>query len=106
MKVDTTANPGVQGSRAEGLNKSEQTSKSDRPQRASPTAKEAGTTASAQSEISSRGKDFAKAHAVASSASDIRADKIAELKKRIAGGEYKIDSEAVADKMIKEHMSF
>ena len=61
---------------------------------------------SGKPEISAKAKEFSKAYAAAATAPDVREDKIADLKKRIADGSYKIDNDAVADKMISEHMAF
>jgi negative regulator of flagellin synthesis FlgM len=36
---------------------------------------------------------------------DIRAEKVEEIKARIADGSYRIDSEQIADKMIREALS-
>jgi negative regulator of flagellin synthesis FlgM len=60
--------------------------------------------ADVKADISSRSKEFANAKAVANSAPDVRADKIAELKRRIADKSYKVDSAAVADKLVDEHL--
>ncbi len=35
---------------------------------------------------------------------DVRADKVAQLKKQIESGTYEINAEKTADKMIKEHL--
>ena len=61
------------------------------------------TDSSAKSEISSRAKDFAKAREVAASAPDVREEKVAELKRRIQSGMYKVDADAIADRMIQDH---
>lgn len=60
---------------------------------------------STKTDISSKAKEFSKAYSVAASTPDIREDRVADLKKRISEGTYKIDNEAIADKMISEHMS-
>lgn len=57
-----------------------------------------------KTEISSKSKEFANAKAVANGAPDVRAEKIAELKRRIAESSYKVDNEAVADKLVDEHL--
>ncbi|MEO5971228.1 MAG: flagellar biosynthesis anti-sigma factor FlgM [Bdellovibrionia bacterium] len=57
-----------------------------------------------KADISSKSKDFANAKAVANNAPDVRADKIAELKRRIADKSYKVDSAAVADKLVDDHL--
>lgn len=106
MRVNPSVSGNIQGTQTEGLKKSEQAAKPDRAKQLEQMAKTQSSTAPAASEISAKGKDFAKAHAVASAVSDIREDKIAALKKRIADGEYRIDNDAIADKMIGEHAAF
>lgn len=103
MRVNPGLSQNIQGTQTEGLKKSEATAKPDRARQAEVAAKTRGIPAHPGAEISDRAKEFAKAHAVASAAPDVREDRIAELKKRIASGEYKVDSEKVAEKMIGEH---
>ena len=55
-------------------------------------------------EISAKGRDLAKAKSVAEQAPEVREEKIAELKRRIAAGGYKIDSDVIADRMVDEHL--
>ena len=59
----------------------------------------------AKAEISAKAKDFAKAKAVAADAPDVREDRVAELKKRISEGKYQVDAQAVADRMVDDHLS-
>lgn len=59
---------------------------------------------SVKADISAKGKEFAKAKAIAKDAPDVREAKIAELKKRIADGKYNVNPEAIADKMVDEHL--
>ena len=59
---------------------------------------------SAKPEISEKAKDAAKAKAIAAQAPDVREAKIAELKKRIAEGKYQVNPEALADRMVDEHL--
>lgn len=107
MRVNPSVSSGVQNAQTEGLKKSEQAAKPDRARQVEQMAKnQASAAAPAGAEISAKGKDLAKAHAVASAVSDIRADKVAELKKRIAEGSYQIDNDAIADRMISDHAAF
>ena len=55
-------------------------------------------------EISQKAKHLAQAKRVADSAPDVRMDKVNELKERISKGEYRVSPEALADKMINEHL--
>lgn len=59
---------------------------------------------SANTTLSARGKEYSRAKEIAQSAPDIREEKIAELKKRIAAGKYQVDSEALAEKIWNEHL--
>lgn len=54
-------------------------------------------------EISSFGKDLQIAKQAVAGASDIREDKVAEYKKRIADGTYYVSAEAFADKILAEY---
>ncbi len=56
-------------------------------------------------EISAKGRELAQAKQIASSAPDVREEKIAKLKEMIAKGSYKVDANAVADRMVDEHLS-
>ncbi|MFZ9594994.1 MAG: flagellar biosynthesis anti-sigma factor FlgM [Bdellovibrionia bacterium] len=57
-----------------------------------------------KSEISAKSKEFGKAKEVATSAPEIREDKVAELKKRIAEKSYQVDSNAIADRLVDDHL--
>lgn len=52
-------------------------------------------------EISSFGKDLQAAKQAVGNTPDIREDKVAEYKRRIAEGRYQISAEAFADKVLK-----
>ena len=58
---------------------------------------------SARAEISARAREMSQAKVIAENTPDVREEKIAALKKRIAEGTYKVDADAVADRMVKEH---
>jgi|APCry1669190691_1035309.scaffolds.fasta_scaffold01221_4 negative regulator of flagellin synthesis FlgM len=55
-------------------------------------------------EISSRAKELAQAKELASSAPDVRVDRVAQLKKQIAEGNYHVSSEDIADRMVEDHL--
>lgn len=77
--------------------------KSEKAAEASSNAK-AADSGDANTEISAKGKEFAKAKAIANEAPDVREEKIAALKARIAEGKYKVDADAIADRMVDEHI--
>ena len=109
MAISNIGQPGI--NQASGSEVSS-TKKTGKPQQAKD-AKDAGETgrtsspgaaASSKTEISDRGREIAKAKSAAVNAPDVREAKIAELKSRIEAGRYKVDADAVADRMVNEHM--
>lgn len=55
-------------------------------------------------QVSSRGKDVAKAKAIAMSTPDVDEEKVEKLRAQIQSGSYKVDSDKVADKMVDHHL--
>ena len=55
-------------------------------------------------DISDTARFMKQASDIAHSVPDIRADKVQDLKKRIAEGNYKVDSAKIADKLVEEHL--
>ncbi len=53
-------------------------------------------------EISSRSRDLARARQAVESTPDVRADKVAEIKKRIEDGTYSVSPELLAQKLLGE----
>lgn len=51
-------------------------------------------------EISDAAKSYSTAKAAVAKASDVRMDKVADIKARMAAGTYDVSPEAVADKII------
>lgn len=58
----------------------------------------------AKTEISNKSREFGHAKQVASAAPDIREDRVHDLKRRIADRSYKVDHDAIADRMVDEHL--
>lgn len=52
-------------------------------------------------EISRMGKDFQIAKQAVANAPDIREDKVAALKQKLASGNYNVSAEELADKMVE-----
>lgn len=61
-------------------------------------------TAGAKLNISEKGREFAKVKAAAQEAPEVREEKIAALRKKMAEGTYKVNSDEVADRMVDEHL--
>lgn len=60
---------------------------------------------SGDADISKRGKEMALAKSAADQAPEVREDKIAELRKRIANKDFNVDPLKVADRMVDNHMA-
>lgn len=105
MKVGQTGNNPVQSSEASA------SKRTDRAAQTKPAVKTAAEKAAARAsgdaktEISPKAKEMATAKAAATSAPDVREEKIAELRRRIAEGKYKVDPQAVADRMVDDHLA-
>lgn len=105
MKVNSPASPSVQTTQTDQTQKAQQSAKTEKLQQIEKAKQQytGNVASSSNAEISARAKNSAKAHAVAAATPDVREDKVAELKRKIAEGSYKIDSDEIADKMIREH---
>ncbi len=55
-------------------------------------------------EFSARSKEMQKIYGVLHSTPDIRAERVAELKDQIEKGRYQVESEALAEKILKESL--
>jgi len=101
-------NQTAQTEQAKEANKTQQAKKTDKNKEADKTRGVANAESgrAVGSEISAKAKDAARAHKIAASTPDVREDKVAELKKRIADGNYRVDADKVADRMVDEHMRF
>ena len=106
MKVNQSTSNQVQSPDAKGAGKAQAAKGADKASKTAKTEKpdarvDNGDT---KTELSDRAREMAQAKSIASDAPDVREDKIAALKARIASGEYKVNHEAVADRMVDEHL--
>jgi flagellar biosynthesis anti-sigma factor FlgM len=104
MKVNQSASQPIQSSETKGAHhasKAHGAHKAGRAQHAHETAHEGGDV---KAEVSDRAREMAMAKSAASDAPDVREDKIAEIKARIASGKYHVDSHAVADRLVDDHI--
>ncbi len=103
MRVSQSTSNQVQSSETTGAKKTERT---QRDQGGAEAKKAANIDSGAvNAEISGKAREFSKAKAVASSAPDVREEKVAELKRKISEGKYQVNAEALADRMVDEHMA-
>lgn len=53
-------------------------------------------------ELSPQSRDMKKIHEILATTPEVRTEKVAELKKAIADGTYRVKTEDIADKMVQE----
>lgn len=70
------------------------------------TRESSGTGTRDQVQISQAGRDYQIAKQAVAQASDIRKDKVAELKSRIAAGEYQVSADDFASKLIAKYNQY
>lgn len=106
MRVNSSTSNAVQNSASSETTEASAAKKSQRSEKAPAKAKlvEAGDISGAKSEISGKAKEMAQAKSIAAAAPDVREGKIEALRAKILAGKYKVDSEAIADKMVDEHI--
>lgn len=61
---------------------------------------------SSRVELSPRAQEAKRIKELAMSAPDVDEAKVAKFRKLIDEGKYKVDAEAIADKMVDEHLKF
>lgn len=104
MRVtDSSNNPQVSNADVSRVKVTRAPTKTDKNGEAAPAAK-TDTSGAVKADISAKGKEYAAAKAAAAAAPDVREDKIAALKAKIAEGKYHVDVDAVADRMVDEHL--
>lgn len=59
---------------------------------------------SAKVDLSARAKDIARAKEIAMSSPDVDMAKVEKFQKLIDDGKYKVDSKAIAERMVEEHL--
>lgn len=96
MKVTPAGNPPIQANDTTNTSRAEKNAQTHKTKKEIPEG--------VSSKISSRAREFIKAKELASQAPDIREQRVAELKKKIAEGKYHVDVDAVADRLVEEHL--
>ena len=105
MKINSNVAAGSSG--ISHLDKSAESKKTDKLKPSGVEKPETATSVKSDSvnaDISSKAKDMAKAKQIASDAPDVREAKIAELKEQIQNKKYNVGADAIADKLVDDHM--
>lgn len=103
MKVDRPNTEHIEGSNAAHSESVKKRGKILTPTGTASPDKVSGDLGSAKVKLSERAQDMKKIRNAVDAAPEADEAKIAKFKSLIANGEYKVDSKAVADKMVDEH---
>ncbi len=96
-------NSPVQNTETQAAKKTEKTKSNAYENRAS-SASTGAKTESASAEISTRARDMAKAKQAANDAPDVREARIAELREQILNKKYDVSADAIADRLVDDHL--
>jgi len=105
MKIHPNSSPAIQSNptTTSGAASAGGARRADKAESAKAPAARAIDPGATKTEISTQAREFAQAKSVAGSAPDVREQKVAELKARIAAGKYEVNAQAIADRMVDEH---
>ncbi len=103
MKINPNVAAGSSGIQSSDAKKIEKTKVSGYENKSEGVASSAKNN-SANTEISSKAKDMAKAKQIATESPDVREAKIAELKEKIQSKKYNVGADAIADKLVDDHI--
>ena len=104
MRVNQTTSAPIQSTDTSAAKKSEQLKKTAYENQSVDTASGSKKSDSVNAEISSKAKEMAKATQVAKDTPDVREAKIAELREKIQNKKYDVSSEAIADRLVDDHI--
>lgn len=92
----------IEGLNPYGLKKKVQ--EADKPQHEGRSSKAGSSQSSDKVNLSSEAKLRAAAHAEASSAPGVRAEKVAELREQVRNGTYRIDDRKTAENLVRDDL--
>ena len=106
MKVtnNPTPNPYQTETKVEGTKNGQKSGKTQNIEAFS-TPSTASSRSGADVEISDNAKLMRQASDIAKSTTEVRQDKIAQLKKSIKDGSYHVDAKEIADRLVDEHLN-
>jgi negative regulator of flagellin synthesis FlgM len=103
MRINPANSSPVQGAETQASKKTEKAKANAYESRAeSPVSSSRADSVNA--DISSKARDMAKAKQVANDAPDTREAKIAELREKIQNKKYNVSADAIADRLVDDHL--
>ena len=103
MKINPNVAAGSAGIQSSEIKKSDKAKISDHESKVG-SAASSSKSDSVNTDISSKAKDMAQAKQIATDTPDVRDSKIAELKNRIQNKTYNVSADAIADRLVDDHL--
>ena len=100
MKVTNDKNPAINSAAAKGV----KSSNAKEALNAKQSKLDALTGEDVKVSLSDRAQDIVKAKGLAMNTPDVRPERVAELKARIKDGSYKVNADAVAERMMNDSL--
>ena len=103
MKVTNTGNSSVE--KTVGTDRASQIADSKGKRKTNSASSSSDIASSDKVSISSRAKEASMAREVAKYSPEVDEEKVARLKAAIQNGQYKVDADAIADRLVDEHIA-
>lgn len=103
-KVGQNLNTSDSSKSSKAEKSSEATSSAAAKKSSASSSDEAAPSQATKVELSPKAQDIKRIKEIAQSAPDIDMNKVEKFKRMIADGTYKVDAQAVADRMVDEHL--
>ena len=102
MKIPDIHDIHQQANAAQYVNQPNSSNSPDKPQPSPPKELEDKSSSQDKVELSVQSKEMQKVYDVLQTTPDVRDERVSALKQSIQQGQYQVDGEAIADKMIRE----
>ena len=103
MRINPTNSSPVQGSETQASKKTEKT-KAQTYEGKAGGASSSIKSDSVNADISTKARDMAKAKQIATESPDVREARIAELREKIQNKSYNVSADAIADRLVDDHL--
>jgi len=103
MRINPANSSPIQGSETQSSKKTDK-SKTNAYESRSDASAVSTKSDSVNADISSKARDMARAKQVAAESPDVRETRIAELREKIQNKKYDVSAEAIADRLVDDHL--
>ena len=104
MRVNPTNSSPIQSADTQASKKTEKAKANAYESKSAEAGAASSGSGSVNADISSKARDLAKAKQAANEAPDVRENRIAELREQIMNKKYNVSADAIADRMVDDHL--